>query len=250
MPNPGTPIDIFLSPPNVANFSSLICLQYLLEKVRLIHPSAGERNYHVFYQFLSSATSQERDAFFCRGMQYNDFRLLSQTGTYDRRDGVRDEDNHNEMLDAMITIGFDPEMIQSLMRLVMAVLHAGNMTFTPHTTHDHHDDSCILDENDASLAAAALLGVSFEELADALTTRVVNAGVEVIHKTLSIEQSVKATEALIKSVYGAAFDYIVKRVNDSIDDLHGDQRGAGASIGVLDIFGFETFQVNNFEQLW
>ena len=244
----GKYIDIRFTPNGKLSGASIET--YLLEKVRLIHPSAGERNYHVFYQFLSSATRQERDAFFCGGMRYDDFRLLSQTGTYDRRDGVRDEDNHNEMLDAMITIGFDPEMIQSLMRLVVAVLHAGNMTFTPHVAHDHHDESCVLDENDASLAAAALLGVSFEELADALTTRVVNAGVEVIHKTLSIEQAVKATEALIKGVYGAAFDYIVELVNASIDDLHGDQRGSGASIGVLDIFGFETFQVNNFEQLW
>ena len=244
----GKYIDIRFTPNGKLSGASIET--YLLEKVRLIHPSAGERNYHVFYQFLSSATRQERDAFFCGGMQYGDFRLLSQTGTYDRRDGVRDEDNHNEMLDAMITIGFDPEMIQSLMRLVVAVLHAGNMTFTPHVANDHHDESCVLDENDASLATAALLGVSFEELADALTTRVVNAGVEVIHKTLSIEQAVKATEALIKSVYGAAFDYIVELVNASIDDLHGDQRGSGASIGVLDIFGFETFQVNNFEQLW
>mmetsp|Transcript_25317 Transcript_25317/g.56231 ORF Transcript_25317/g.56231 Transcript_25317/m.56231 type:complete len:2153 (+) Transcript_25317:556-7014(+) len=243
----GKYIDIRFTPNGKLSGASIET--YLLEKVRLIHPSAGERNYHVFYQFLSSATPQERDAFFCRGYQFEDFRLLCQTGTYDRRDGVRDEDNHNEMLDAMVTIGFEPELIQSLMRLVVGVLHAGNMTFTPHTAHDHRDESCVLDENDPSLATAALLGVTFEELSNALTTRVVNAGVESIHKTLSIEQAVKATEALIKSVYGAAFDYIVELVNDSIDNLHGNQPESGASIGVLDIFGFETFQVNNFEQL-
>lgn len=75
---------------------------YLLEKVRLIHPGPGERNYHVFYQFLSCATHQERKAFFCDGKRLQDFRLLSQSGTYDRRDGVRDEENHQEMLDAMV----------------------------------------------------------------------------------------------------------------------------------------------------
>ena len=76
---------------------------YLLEKVRLIHPGAGERNYHVFYQFLSSATPQERKEFFLGDMRLEDFRLLSQSGTYGRRDGVSDEMNHQEMLDAMVS---------------------------------------------------------------------------------------------------------------------------------------------------
>jgi len=75
---------------------------YLLEKVRLIHPSAGERNYHVFYQFLSSATGKERRDFFIGNMRVQDFRLLCDSGTYDRRDGVSDEENHQEMLDAMV----------------------------------------------------------------------------------------------------------------------------------------------------
>jgi myosin heavy subunit len=77
---------------------------YLLEKVRLIHPGVGERNYHVFYQFLSSATAVERQELLLGSRHYSDFKLLSNTGTFDRRDGVSDEDNHHEMLDAMVCI--------------------------------------------------------------------------------------------------------------------------------------------------
>mmetsp|Transcript_28965 Transcript_28965/g.85681 ORF Transcript_28965/g.85681 Transcript_28965/m.85681 type:complete len:2131 (-) Transcript_28965:89-6481(-) len=237
----GKYIDIRFTPKGKLSGASIET--YLLEKVRLIHPSSGERNYHVFYQFLNSATDTERELFHIGGRELEDFRLLNQTATYDRRDGISDEANHQEMLDAMITIGFAPETIQSLMRLVVAVLHAGNMTFTA----NYQAESSSLDDNESSRAVAALLGIPFEGLAEALTSRKVVAGVETMTKLLDIDQAIKAGEALIKAVYGAAFDYIVVRVNDSIHDLN--TRREGASIGVLDIFGFETFDVNNFEQI-
>ena len=132
------------------------------------------------------------------------------------------------------------------MRLVVAVLFAGNMTFTSH--HDA-DETCTLDENHASLAMSSLLGVSYKDLASALTSRTINTVHDKIDKPLNSLQANKAREALIKAIYGAAFDYVVKKVNDSIHESEVDDRRETASIGVLDIFGFETFQTNNFEQL-
>jgi myosin-5 len=216
---------------------------YLLEKVRLIHPGPGERNYHIFYQFLSSATPQERNDLFIGNKHFDDFRLLCQSGTYDRRDGVSDVENHKEMLDAMATIGFDKQTTSDLMRLVVAVLFAGNMSFTA----SRDGESCRLDDTDDARACAALLGISFEGLAASLTARVILAGDEIVHKSLTIEEAVKACEVLIKVVYGAAFDFIVERVNMSITD--GKSNTNVASIGLLDIFGFETFETNSFEQL-
>jgi Myosin head (motor domain)/IQ calmodulin-binding motif len=141
-------------------------------------------------------------------------------------------------------MGFEASTIQSLMRLVVAVLFAGNMTFTP----SRDGEACRLDKTDAALACAALLGITFEGLASSLTARVILAGEEIVHKTLTIEEATKACEALMKAVYGAAFDYIVENVNESIYDETNAHESA-ASIGVLDIFGFESFQHNSFEQL-
>ncbi len=75
----------------------------MLEKVRLIHPSPGEWDHHVFYQLLKRGTAQERQEFFIGNKSHQDFRLLNESGTCDRRDGLNDEDNHFEMLDAIVS---------------------------------------------------------------------------------------------------------------------------------------------------
>ncbi|KAL7579862.1 hypothetical protein ACA910_004873 [Epithemia clementina (nom. ined.)] len=216
---------------------------YLLEKVRLIHIGIGERNYHVFYQFFAAASDHERSSYLVRGKGVKDFKLLNQSGTYNRRDGVDDAYQHKEMLSAMATIGFKEQEVQELMRLITGVLFAGNVSFSS----SRDGESCRLNEDEASLSCAKLLGITFEGLAAALTARVILAGDEIVHKVLNVEEATKAAEAFIKSIYGAMFEFIVEKVNAGI---HQDvTESSSGSIGVLDIFGFETFQSNGFEQL-
>lgn len=109
-------------------------------------------------------------------------------------------------------------------------------------------DACTMDKNHYSVTAAKLLGVSLDDLAYALTYRAIRAGNEVVHSPLDKIQSEKACEALMKATYGAMFDFIVTKVNESISG-HGQDEQQSASIGVLDIFGFETFETNSFEQI-
>eukprot|EP00804_Cyclotella_cryptica_P021601 CCRYP_005870-RH/>CCRYP_005870-RH protein AED:0.38 eAED:0.38 QI:0/0.57/0.37/1/0.57/0.37/8/0/1194 len=223
---------------------------YLLEKVRLIHQCRGERNFHIFYQFLASASRTEREELCLNDMTPEDFLLTNQSETYDRRDGVSDVDMHNEMVEAMQIMNFGEDTVQHLMRLIVAILFAGNMTFAADSHSSSYSESCSLEENEASLAVAKLLGVSFDKLAASLTTKVLFARGDIIHKGLDRSAAEKANEALIKSMYGAAFDFITEKINLSINAGSSDENGgASKSTGRTDIFGFETFDVNNFEQL-
>lgn len=142
-------------------------------------------------------------------------------------------------------------MIRDILRLIVAILYAGNMSFN----ETNHGENCALVKDEASVSVASLLGVSYEELAASLTSRVLFLKEGNITKELNSKQAYKAAEGLIKAIYGANFDYIVKFINRSIykDDAlaRDNKRGkdSSASIGVLDIFGFETFETNTFEQL-
>ena len=250
---------------------------YLLEKVRLLHQAPGERNFHIFYQFLEAASEAEREELLLNEYSAQDFYLTNQSDTYVRRDHVNDADMHKEMVDAMEIMHFGSDTVKQLMRLISAVLFAGNMTFSTRNTTSY-GDSAMLEETEASLAVAQLLGVSFENLAASLTSKVIFARGDIIHKGLDLGQAEKSSEALIKSIYGATFDFIAEKINTSINAGSGGlpenggvgrfrqaglRRGqsssgdepinivppGGASIGVLDIFGFETFDINGFEQL-
>jgi len=229
---------------------------YLLEKVRLVSVNPGERNYHVFYEITCprGMSMKEKKRYkltssFGRGdkpLTAEDFKMTSMSGTFDRRDGVVDMDTYQELRMAMDSVGFANEEQESIFRVTAALLHASNLRF------QSRGDDCFLFDGDGTLdAVAELLGVSVESLQMALTSSVIEARGEVLVKRLSPTQATKALEALTKATYGALFEYIVQRINQSIE-VHGDADDFElnkATIGVLDIFGFDSFQTNSFEQL-
>ena len=202
---------------------------YLLEKVRLIHQSSGERNFHIFYQFLGSASNDERAGLSLGDLTAEDFMLTNCSETYERRDGVDDVDMHSEMVEAMRVMNFGDDTVQQLMRLVVAILFAGNMKFVSEDGNSSFSESCLLEEDEASTTVAKLLGVSFDKLAAALTTKVLFARGDIIHKGLGVDQARKANEALIKSIYGAAFDFITEKINASINAGNGNNGGVSES---------------------
>ncbi len=228
---------------------------YLLEKVRLIRQAQGERNYHIFYEMIAGLQRKERRELGLDQSNVHDFRITSCSGTIDRRDGVQDKDTFGALMHAMKTVGFSDDEQREILQVTSGLLHMSNLNFLETKT-----DSVVIDETLSSLKHVLKnFGVTFDLLSNALCTCTITVGQEVVKKNLTLDKVEKAMEALMKATYSALFDYIVKRVNNSI--TVGDQDHVRdnnntvrsnqdhAFIKILDIFGFESFEKNSFEQL-
>jgi len=216
---------------------------YLLETVRVVHPMPGERNYHIFYELLASS-NEVREELMLKNKKPADFRILAMSGITDRRDGVEDSKTYMQLIKAMLMMEFSTEDRKNIFAIVAALMHASNLNFVP------SDSGCSI-EGDAIDCVCELLGVTREALNEALCFRTIIVRDKPIRSPLAEDKTLKGLDAFTKAVYHAVFKLIVKRVNDKIafKKTEDNQAEPKSLIGILDIFGFESFQRNSFEQL-
>lgn len=208
---------------------------YLLEKSRVVFQAPGERNYHIFYQLCAG-----RGKYPELMLDHQDkFRFLNQ-GQSPNIAKVSDSDEFQETLNALVTLGFTSDEINSLVRVIAGVLHLGNVNIT-----EGDQETCSIASNDLSLGIFSdILKLNKAELLQWLTTRQIESMNDSVMIPMSKAAAEAARDALAKHLYSKLFHFIVQTVNRNL--VSGKLEDG--FIGVLDIYGFETFDCNSFEQ--
>lgn len=222
---------------------------YLLEKSRVVDPKAGERSFHIFYQLLKGLDELTLKKWKLeRNPDRYDYLSCSKCTTIN---GIDDAKDYSETINAMGAVGIDKQNQSDLLQSVAAVLHLGNVTFAE---PERAGDAPRVTNAAALNSAAELLGVTAEALTKALTYRNVEDKVKktVIYTPNDVEKAYDTRNALAKTVYGRVFDCLVNLINSQISSEKYLNRNNGAKstrhIGVLDIYGFEIFDKNGYDQ--
>ncbi|KAL9247272.1 hypothetical protein vseg_020720 [Gypsophila vaccaria] len=212
---------------------------YLLERSRVCQISDPERNYHCFY-LLCAAPAEEVEKYKLGNPK--SFHYLNQSSCYEL-DDVNDAHEYLALRRAMDIVGINEEEQEAIFRVVAAILHLGNINFVKGA---EIDSSAIKDEKSRFHlnTTAELLRCDASNLEDALIKRVMVTPEEVITMTLDPVNALASRDALAKTIYCRLFDWIVEKINNSI----GQDPLSTSIIGVLDIYGFESFKFNSFEQ--
>jgi myosin-1 len=210
---------------------------YLLEKSRVVGQIRDERNFHIFYQFTKGASKEYRTNF---GIQPPSTYPYTSASKCLDVDGIDDLADYAETLEAMRIIGLSQAEQDEIFRMLAAILWTGNIGFR----EDKDGNAEVTDQSVVDFLAY-LLEVDPAQVVQAITIRIITARNEVLESPANPAQAMATRDALAKAIYNNLFDWIVERVNVSLK-----ARGTPAhSIGILDIYGFEIFEKNSFEQL-
>jgi myosin heavy subunit/signal-transduction protein with cAMP-binding, CBS, and nucleotidyltransferase domain len=259
-------IHIYFETSGKAKIKGASISNYLLERTRICTQIQGERNYHIFYQLLAGCTSSQEF-----GLMDDEtgkpltFHYLS-CKTKMKKKKMEAEKEYDlqgfgetkACLERILNLTVEEQ--NHVFGMVAAVLHLGNVQFE--AAPDGHGETTAaskVKEDDVSLPQACrLLGLDAAAVQEAVLTKVLTISGKTIHKPQSVAQAEEKRDALAKMTYSSLFLWLVKRINERLQvdsnsskdnkDDHGHAQQT-AFIGVLDIYGFEVFDQNGFEQL-
>ncbi|XP_078360518.1 unconventional myosin-Va-like [Oculina patagonica] len=210
---------------------------YLLEKSRVVFQAPDERNYHIFYQLCAACDLPELKDL--RLAHQDNFVYLNQ-GDCPYVDDVDDGENFEEMREAMDLVGIMEDEQLMIFRILAGILHIGNIYI-----HAVGEEESEIDDKDHHLTVAAdLLGIDRSQFKKWLCNRKIVTVQEVLIKPLNSEEANSGREAICKHIYSQLFKWIVQCINNSLTT----GLKPNSFLGILDIYGFETFEVNSFEQ--
>lgn len=215
---------------------------YLLEKSRIVTLNNGERNYHIFYIMLAGLSPREKTMLDLKDSASYHYLTAGGTVTCDSRNDLAE---FAKLKAAMKVLSFSEKDVWEIFRILAALLHLGNLKYKSIVVQNI--DATEIHDVSNSARVATLLGIPRSAICDCLTRRTIYVHGERVVSSISKEQAIETRDAFVKSVYGKIFNMIVKRINKAI--FNKNAISSKVSIGVLDIFGFENFLDNSFEQL-
>nr|BAI63634.1 myosin10 [Tetrahymena thermophila] len=226
---------------------------YLLEKVRIIQQGVEERNFHIFYHFLNGASVQQLSKYY---LEINGKRLQPQYFSYLKNQNIEvksidDCKLYEEVVNALDVLELN-EFADSIWRILAAILHLGNLQFKQ--SQINKDQFEVSDKQQIQIISN-LLGIQAEELERELTIKQFKVQGEGFAKELSLPECQNQRDSIAKELYDRLFNWLVNQLNRTImpKDISKQQilsSNLYKSIGLLDIYGFEVFQKNGFEQFF
>ncbi|XP_077578551.1 unconventional myosin-VIIa-like isoform X1 [Stigmatopora nigra] len=219
--------------------------QYLLEKSRVCRQAQDERNYHIFYCMLKGMTAEDKKKLGLSKATDYTYLTMGKCTVCDGRDDLKEYSN---IRSAMKVLMFTDKENGEISKLLASILHMGNLRYEART-YDNLD-ACEVVRSPHLSTTSMLLEVDGKDLMNCLTSRTLITRGETVSTPLSMEQALDVRDAFVKGIYGRLFVWIVEKINAAIykpTSSHG--KVIRRSIGLLDIFGFENFTVNSFEQL-
>ncbi|KAK9044068.1 hypothetical protein V6N11_072388 [Hibiscus sabdariffa] len=211
---------------------------FLLEKSRVVQCAEGERSYHIFYQLCAGAPRALREKLNLKDV--DEYKYLKQSNCYSIT-GVDDAVQFHIVKEALDVVHVSKEDQESVFAMLAAVLWLGNVSFTMIDNENHVEAV----EDESLINVAKLIECDIADLSLALSTRKMRVGNDNIVQKLTLSQAIETRDALAKSIYACLFEWLVEQINKS---LAVGKRLTGRSISILDIYGFESFDRNSFEQ--
>ncbi|EXB96390.1 Myosin-2 heavy chain [Morus notabilis] len=205
---------------------------------RVVQCTEGERSYHIFYYLCAGAPSTLKGKLNLRSA--SEYKYLSQSSCHSIV-GVDDAEQFRIVMEALDVVHVSKDDQESVFAMLAAVLWLGNISFNVIDNENHVE----VVEDEGLFTVAELIGCGVEELKVALSTRKMRVGNDNIVQKLKLSQAIDTRDALAKSIYACLFEWLVEQINKS---LAVGKRRTGRSISILDIYGFESFDRNSFEQ--